>query len=152
VNCASRFYQALPIATLLLCACSQSPETSAQTQATDSRAIARSTGGPGVQALKATLATLNLADPIADLEANLAKQDKRFIGINGYTCTAPGINDEDYDEYKLVQSSSYGLKCLAGTSDVIESNEHMRLINQAETYARTYNLELKRRVQIGSVN
>jgi outer membrane lipoprotein LolB len=136
----------------MLSACSRSPETTSQTQGTDSREIARDTDGAGVKVLKATLATLNLADPVADLEANLAKQDKRFIGINGYTCTAPGIKDEDHDEYMLVHSSLYGLKCLAGTSDAIESNEHMALISRAETYARTYNVELRRRIRNGSIS
>src|SRR5450755_1639751 len=37
-----------------------------------------------IAVLTATLAMMNLSNPIADLEANAAKGDRRFIGINGY--------------------------------------------------------------------
>ena len=100
----------------------------------------------GTEVLTVTLAGLNLANPIADLDANLKKQDKRFIGINGYTCTAPGISDADWE---FLRSGTYGLNCLPGTGDVIESDNHKALIAKAQTYAKKYNLELLRRIRAG---
>lgn len=97
--------------------------------------------------LAETLATLNLSNPIADLEANIAKGDKRFIGINGYTCSAPGVESAEDD--RLVVSSKYGLRCLTGTSDVLESNKQKLLIDKALAYARIYNGELLRRIHAG---
>jgi outer membrane lipoprotein LolB len=101
-----------------------------------------------VEVLSETLASLNLANPTADLEANLSKGDRRFIGINGYTCTTPGANNE---EYSLVHSAQYGLRCLAGTSDNIESEHHKVLIEEATDYARKYNTELLRRIHTGKI-
>jgi hypothetical protein len=108
-------------------------------------------GRPRRDDSKATLATLNLANPVSDLEANLAKQDRHFIGTNGYTCWAPGIDDSD-ENHRLVNSLAYGLKCLAGTCDALESDEHLALVNIAEGYAKAYNFELTRRIRNHSVN
>ena len=36
-----------------------------------------------------TLAALNLSNSVADLDANLKRLDKRFIGVYGYSCSAP---------------------------------------------------------------
>lgn len=79
--------------------------------------------------LSRTLATLNLSDPFADLELNLKRGDHRFIGINGYTCMAPGIADT---EYQLLRR--FGLRW-----------------EKASAYAREYNLELYRRIKKGLV-
>jgi hypothetical protein len=49
----------------------------------------------GTKVLTATLATLNLANPVSDLNANLKRNERRFIGINGYACEAPGVSGED---------------------------------------------------------
>jgi len=96
--------------------------------------------------LSRTIATLNLSDPLADLDLSLKRGDHRFIGINSYTCMAPGISDADY---RLMRR--FGLRCLDGTSDAIESKEHERLQEKASAYARTYNLELYRRITSGLV-
>jgi hypothetical protein len=98
--------------------------------------------------LTATLALLNLSHPIADLDANLARGDKRFVGINGYTCAAPGISDDDYS---IVHSGLHGIHCLAGTSDNVESNKHKMLIDKASEYARVYNTELLKRIRARTI-
>ena len=126
------------IATLLfLCLCSS-----------DGRADNMPPDQSPIAVLTATLATMNLSNPIADLEANTAKGDRRFIGINGYTCHAPGVGTKDD---KFVTSSLYGIRCLEGTGDVIEGNQHKHLIDKAIEYARTYNGELLRRIHAGLV-
>lgn len=142
-------------ASVLLCACSRSQDqATTPAHSPDFGKHTPTDRVPGAasrraEVLMATLATLNLADPVADLDANLAKQDKRFIGINGYTCDAPGISNDDY---QLVHSSIYGLKCLEGTSDAIQSDADGALLLRADAYAKTYNLELRRRVRAGLVN
>ena len=91
--------------------------------------------------LTETLATLNLASPLADLNANLERQDLRFVGVNSYTCMAPGLGGIDSE---LPQQ--YGLRCLFGTSDFIENPHHAALMSAALRYAARYNAELARRI------
>jgi hypothetical protein len=76
-----------------------------------------------------------------DLEANLKRGDRRFVGLNGYTCTAPGVGDDDA---KLV--TQFGLRCFEGTSDAIEGANHSALLGKAAKYAREYHVELLRRI------
>lgn len=92
--------------------------------------------------LTETLGSLNPEDPIADLENNLSRGDCRFMGINGYSCSAPGADDAEEP-----WSPKFGRRCLRGTSDVIEGDAHLALINKATKYARVYNIELLRRIR-----
>ncbi len=92
--------------------------------------------------LAKTLATLNLSSPIADLDANWDRKDLRFIGINSYTCMAPGVGGAD-----TALPQRYGLRCLFGTSDFLESRAHAALMNKARRYAARYNAELVRRIR-----
>jgi hypothetical protein len=107
-----------------------------------------SAAGPGTKTLTATLATLNLASPTSDLDANLKQSDRRFIGVASYACDAPGVRGSDEP---LTRSATYGLRCLEGTGDIIESGEHLRLIQKARDYALAYNKELLRRIHAGLV-
>ena len=95
------------------------------------------------RALTATLSQLNLANPVADVEAALARGDTRFIGINGFTCFAPGLETASQP-----QPGATNLKCLEGTSDVIVQGEKS-LRQSAVQYARTYNRELVVRMDSG---
>jgi hypothetical protein len=96
--------------------------------------------------LTETLASLNLANPIADLERNLELGDRRFIAINGYACFAPGA-----EKAEQPWSPRFGKHCLAGTSDDVEGEAHLALIAKATKYARDYNAELLRRIRAGLV-
>jgi hypothetical protein len=96
--------------------------------------------------LAATLAKLNLGSPVKDLNASLKRGDKRFIGINGYTCDAPGVTDADQRF-----ATQFGLNCLDGASDVVGSDEHLALIEKATSYALAYNTELLRRIHAGLI-
>jgi hypothetical protein len=96
--------------------------------------------------LAATLAKLNLENPIKDLNANLKRGDKRFVGLNAYTCDAPGVTGADRQF-----PNKLGLNCLDGTSDVVGSDEHLALIEKATAYALAYNKELLRRIHGGLI-
>jgi hypothetical protein len=103
--------------------------------------------GPGTVQLLSTLSKMNLLNPIADLDANLASGDRRFIGINGYSCSEPGVANGDQDVVDRFHSH-----CLEGTGDVIEGNLHWALTDAATAYATKYNAELLRRIRAGSVS
>lgn len=89
--------------------------------------------------LTTTLSFLNLEHPEQDMAKRVAHGDYRFIGINGYTCTAPGIKGT-----LSKKKDKYGIWCLEGTSDMIEGEEHMRLIKKAQAYAQRYNIALEK--------
>lgn len=88
------------------------------------------------------MAALNIEDPLSDLTRNSNAGDTRFIGIAGFACHAPGVEDGDAD---LVWA--HGMNCLAGTSDVIESRTHLKMIEEATEYARHYNRALAVRLR-----
>jgi hypothetical protein len=105
---------------------------------------------PSSLPLARSLRKFNLENPVADLEAALQRGDRRFIGTNGYTCAAPGL---DYsatstDEQNYV--STFGINCIEGTSDVVDQ-QLLDLTHVADDYASTYNKELLRRIRAGSV-
>lgn len=95
-----------------------------------------------IEILKKTLKGLNLDNPTADIEKHTANNDLRFVGINGYTCYSPGVEKKDM---KLAQK--YDIRCLEGTSDNIENEEHGKLIEAAIKYAETYNRSLIKKLK-----
>jgi hypothetical protein len=101
---------------------------------------------PETSRLEATLSQLSLDHPTADLDKNVRGGDKRFIGVNGFVCGAPGLSG---DSNRLI--GRYGIHCLEGTSDVVEGSRHKELILQATRYAEAYNTELLRRIRSGLV-
>jgi hypothetical protein len=91
--------------------------------------------------LAATLAHLNLAATIADLDSNLGQNDRRFIGVNGISCGAPGKANASWPIVK-----QYELRCLEGTSDALTSDADARAQRAAIEYATRYNREWLRRI------
>lgn len=88
--------------------------------------------------LKMTLSTLNLADPSEDARRHIANGDYRFIGIVDYSCHLPGREGLGLEHLSKI----YGTRCLAGTSDAIESDEFGVLMEQARQYGIQYNAAL----------
>jgi hypothetical protein len=91
--------------------------------------------------LAATLAPLDLAHPENDAQASVAAGDKRFICVFGFARLTPGVNEPVPPE---------NTKCLDGTSDAIEGDKHLELIQQAQSYARAYNLALINLMKVGT--
>lgn len=85
--------------------------------------------------LRNELSLLNLDDPAGDARANLAQGRARLIGVCGFSCLAPGIERGDGEGVD-------GIHYLEGTSDVVEGDEHARLLKQAMRYAIAYNQSL----------
>ena len=95
--------------------------------------------------LKMTLSSLNLKAPNADVEENITSGDYRFVGICGFACYPPGLQDADIK----VLLEKYGVRNLQGTTDSIESDEHWKLIRTATDYAIEYNRILLTKVKGG---
>lgn len=101
-----------------------------------------------IPVLEKTLSALSLNNPTKDLDFNLAHNDRRFVGIYGYTCDAPEVTDA---EWKIIHSGKYGMRCLEGTGDVVEGSVHKALIGMAMKYAIAYNRELLNRIRAGQI-
>jgi hypothetical protein len=111
-----------------------------------SDAAATTTSLDDAAVLAATLNKLNLENLTADLEANLSRSDKRFIGLNGYICWP-----SDLDKSFNALIHRFGVRCLAGTSDYIQSDRHESLMLRARKYANRYNWQLLDRIRRGDV-
>ena len=95
---------------------------------------------PNVAVLRATLSSLDLANPAADMRAHVGSGDLRPVGLNGYTCTVPGADLHP-------PSSATGIRCLRGTSDAISSAEYARLMKAARNYAVAYDRALSKELR-----
>lgn len=98
-----------------------------------------SAGQSGVETviLKSTLSKLNLKNPATDAKVSVAAGDRRPVGVYGYACHVPGPEGRHLP-------MTVNIRCLDGTSDASESEEHQHLIKTATAYARAYDQELKR--------
>ena len=95
----------------------------------------QSTKDSNTSVLKATIAELNLVDPPSDARRNAAQGDLRLIGVTDFACHPPGREGDELASF----AEAHGLRCLAGTSDVIESKEHAELDRQVRDYGIQYN-------------
>jgi len=110
------------------------------------------------QTLAASLRAFNILDPIKDLDANLGRGDSKFVGIYGYSCSAPGLDQSSTGpELKLTADQrleeSHGVACIDGTSDALppDDRQYMDLYRTAWKYAEVYNHELLARIHRGQV-
>ena len=75
------------------------------------------------------------ANPEVDARKH-AKQGSCFVyGAYGYTIEIPGVPVDDWPAFY----ENAVIRMIEGTSDVIESEEHLRLNNLARQYASRFN-------------
>ncbi len=84
---------------------------------------------------------LDAADPQADAARAIVEGDLRLLGLAMRSISLPGIDPDDY--YRYEQACGYRL--IEGVSDVVRSDEHLRLIQKARGYALRYNAIIKTR-------
>ena len=108
---------------LVLCALSTACATSSQTM------------DPYVQKLQ----WLDAADPQADANQAVKKNDLRLLGLATRSVSIPGISKADTMKYE----QHCGVQLIEGISDVVRSDEHLRLMQKARSYALKYNEIIK---------
>jgi hypothetical protein len=92
--------------------------------------------GPALRAQVTSLHQVKGANPEADLKLAIAKNDLRFIAVNGFAAgMVPGTDQNGVDR-ALIEAR--GTRTIRGTSDYQDA----RLNQLAWTYARAYNREL----------
>ncbi|MDH3221863.1 MAG: hypothetical protein OEO19_20215 [Gammaproteobacteria bacterium] len=82
---------------------------------------------------------LDAADPQADASQAVKQSDLRLLGLATRSVNIPGINKEDTLKYE----ERCGVQLIEGISDVVRSDEHLRLMQKARSYALQYNAIIK---------
>ena len=82
---------------------------------------------------------LDAADPQADANQAVKQNDLRLLGLATRSVNIPGINKDNMLKYEEV----CGVQLIEGISDVVRSDEHLRLMQKARSYALRYNAVIK---------
>ena len=98
-------------------------------------ATSSNTTDPYVQKLQ----WLDAADPQADANQAVKQNDLRLLGLATRSVNIPGIEPEDTLKYE----EQCGVQLIEGISDVVRSDEHLRLMQKARSYALQYNAIIK---------
>ena len=95
--------------------------------------------GPYAQKLQ----WLDTADPQADAAQAIEQNDLRLLGLATRSVNIPGIKKEDMLKYE----EHCGVQLIEGISDIVRSDEHLRLMQIARSYALKYNAIIKTHCQ-----
>ena len=118
-----RFSTAYPILTILLCTLLGACASSAN----------------NIDPYEQKLQWLDSADPQADANQAIKQNDLRLLGLAIRSVNIPGVNKEDMLKYE----EACGVQLIEGVSDVVRSDEHLRLMQKARSYALQYNAIIK---------
>ncbi len=81
------------------------------------------------------------ANPQQDAQAALQRNDFRLIGLPQRSLSIPGVTRDKMQSYEI----KCGERLIDGFSDVVRSNEHLRLMKAVHQYALQYNAVIKQR-------
>ncbi|MDH5354224.1 MAG: hypothetical protein OEY09_07265 [Gammaproteobacteria bacterium] len=82
---------------------------------------------------------LDAADPQNDAQQAIKIGDLRLLGMAMRSVNIPGVEKEDTRRYE----EKCGVQLIDGISDVVRSDEHLRLMQKARSYALKYNAIIK---------
>ena len=82
---------------------------------------------------------LDAADPQADATQAVKQNDLRLLGLATRSVNIPGVEADEM----LAYEQSCGVQLIEGVSDVVRSDEHLRLMQKARSYALQYNAIIK---------
>ncbi len=99
------------------------------------------TGSGDVDPYVKQLQWLDAADPQTDAQQALKKGDFRLLGLATRSVNLPGVAKGETLKYEL----KCGVQLIDGISDVVRSDEHLRLMQKARSYALQYNAIIKTR-------
>ena len=102
-------------------------------------AACASNSGPPVDPYVQKLQWLDAADPQADANQAIKQGDLRLLGLATRSVNIPGITKANLLKYE----KACGVQLIEGISDVVRSDEHLRLMQKARSYALKYNAIIK---------
>jgi len=82
---------------------------------------------------------LDAADAQADANQAVKQGDLRLLGLATRSVNIPGVDKDETLKYE----ESCGVQLIEGISDVVRSDEHLRLMQKARSYALKYNAIIK---------
>ncbi|MFT5505964.1 MAG: hypothetical protein ACI845_003536 [Gammaproteobacteria bacterium] len=82
---------------------------------------------------------LDGANPQLDADQAVKQNDLRLLGLATRSVNIPGVKKEDSIKYE----TECGVQLIEGISDVVRSDEHLRLMQKARSYALKYNAIIK---------
>lgn len=80
---------------------------------------------------------LDYADPIADANLAIAKNDFTLLAFSNRGIRFPGVKEEDYDLEQV--TTECGVKVLKGTGDMLEPGDDLERRKMLREYAKQYN-------------
>ena len=101
--------------------------------------IGCSTSGNALDPYVQKLQWLDAADPQNDAKQAIKIGDLRLLGLATRDINIPGVSKEDSNKYE----QECGVQLIDGVSDVVRSDEHLRLMQKARSYALKYNAIIK---------
>ena len=101
--------------------------------------VACATSSQSIEPYEQKLQWLDAADPQADANQAIKKNDLRLLGLATRSVNIPGISKADTLKYE----EKCGVQLIEGISDVVRSDEHLRLMQKARSYALKYNAIIK---------
>lgn len=87
---------------------------------------------------------LDAADPQADAQQAIKIGDLRLLGMVTHSLSIPGVEADQI----LIYETKCGVQLIEGISDVVRSDEHLRLMQKARSYALRYNSIIKTHCKI----
>ena len=87
--------------------------------------------------------SLSRLDAATELQASIARDDWRFLGVLGYVLVAPGVEFDD----PLYPKSPADVRVIEGTSDMMVGEAGKRFNMVAGAYAERYNRLLLERLR-----
>ena len=100
-------------------------------------------GSPPIDPYVQKLQWLDAADPQADANHAVKQKDFRLLGMAMRNVSIPGIDQDEQLKYE----EACGVQLIEGISDVVRSDEHLRLMQKARSYALHYNAIIKTHCQ-----
>jgi hypothetical protein len=98
-----------------------------------------SNSGPPIDPYVQKLQWLDAADPQADANQAVLQDDLRLLGLATRSVNIPGVTKANMYKYE----EACGVQLIEGISDIVRSDEHLRLMQKARTYALKYNAIIK---------
>jgi hypothetical protein len=87
---------------------------------------------------------LDAADPQSDAKQAIKTGDLRLLGMATRSVSIPGVETNRILKYE----TKCGVQLIEGISDVVRSDEHLRLMQKARSYALKYNAIIKTHCKI----
>ncbi len=101
--------------------------------------LACASSEPALDTYAQKLKWLDDADPQVDAARAIEQDDLRLLGLAMRAVSIPGVGADEIQAYE----ESCGVKLIDGVTDFITSQEHLRLMQKARSYALRYNAIVK---------